>query len=299
MKTEKLWKNNSSKSQNRSAKRQKIISNIAVYFVLTLLAIYILIPFYVILITSVKTTQEANYVQFTWWPKDGFDFSNYATVFTDETAGITLLQSFGNTLWMSLLPTFVGVFVSALSAYGFSKLEFRFKKTMFSILMMTMMIPGCITMSASFMIFDKIGWVDTPLPLIIPGMFGGIGIVFFLRQFMMGIPDSLLDAAKVEGMGVFGVFITIVLPLSYPAVLAQFILTFIGRYNEYLNALIYLFSPDWYTLQIALTFYNSSTSSLSLVATACVISIVPLLLIYFGLQNYILKGISVASGLKG
>lgn len=284
---------------NRQARRVKLVKNILLYAVLVILVIYILIPFYVLLITSIKTDQEANYVEFTWWPQYGFDFSNYATVLSDETAGITILNSFLNTLWMSVLPTVVGVFVSALSAYGFAKLDFVFKKTMFSILLMTMMIPGCITMSTSFIIFDKMGWVDTPLPLVVPGMFGGIGILFFLRQYMMGIPDGLVDAAKIEGCGVMNVFFKIILPLSYPAVLAQLILTFIGHYNEYLKPLIYLFDPQWYTLQIALTFYDSSTSSLSLTATACVISIVPLLIIYAFTQNYILKGISMSSGLKG
>lgn len=284
---------------NARAKKIKIVKEVLLYIVLALLVVYILIPFYVLLITSVKTEQEANYVEFSWWPKYGFDFSNYGVVLADETAGITIFQSFMNTLWMSLLPTAVGVFVSALSAYGFAKLDFAFKKTMFSILLMTMMIPGCITMSTSFIIFDKMGWVDTPLPLIVPGMFGSIGILFFLRQYMMGIPDGLCDAAKIEGCGVMGVFFRIVLPLSFPAVLAQFILTFIGHYNEYLSALIYLFDPRWYTLQIALTFYDSSTTSQALTATACIVSIAPLLVIYAFTQNYILKGISMSSGLKG
>lgn len=284
---------------NERARALKIVERALLYIVLILIVAYILIPFYVLLITSVKTDREANYVEFSWWPQYGFDFSNYATVLSDETAGITIFNSFLNTLWISIVPTVVGVFVSALSAYGFAKLDFAFKKTMFSILLMTMMIPGCITMSTSFIIFDKMGWVDTPLPLVVPGMFGGIGIIFFLRQYMMGIPDGLCDAAKIEGCGVMNVFFKIILPLSFPAVFAQLILTFIGHYNEYLKALIYLFDPKWYTLQIALTFYDSSTSSLSLTATACVVSIAPLLLIYVFAQNYILKGISMSSGLKG
>lgn len=277
---------------------RKVMFSVLRHVVLILVALMILLPFYIMLTTSVKTIGEATGA-FTFWPKE-FNFGNYSEILTDDIIGITLPKSFLNTLLVSVLPTLVGVFMSSLSAFGFAKLDFAGKKTIFGILIGTMMIPSCITMSTSFMIYNKLHWVNTPLPLIVPFLFGGIGTVFFLRQYMLGIPDSLLEAARVEGLSNIRIFASIILPLSMPAILAQIIIMFIGRYNDYLAPLIYLQEPEWYTLQIALKQYSAGGNFYNkpLIATACVISVLPLLVIYIFAQNTILSGISMTAGLK-
>ncbi len=282
-----------------AARLQKIIFLILRHLVLIAVAVMILLPFYIMLITSFKSIGEAT-DRFTFWPQDGFHFDNYASIFTDDLIGITLPRSFLNTLFVSIVPTVVGVLMSSLSAFGFAKLEFSGKKAIFGILIATMMIPSCITMSTSFMLYNKLHWVNTPLPLIVPFLFGGIGTVFFLRQYMLGIPNSLLEAARIDGLSNIRIFLMIVLPLSVPAVTAQLIIMFIGRYNDYLAPLIYLQEPEWYTLQIALKQYSSGGNFYNkpLIATACVISVAPLLLIYIFAQNTILSGISMTAGLK-
>ena len=198
-------------------------------------------------------------------------------------------------------PTLVGLIVSALSAYGFAKLEWKGKKTLFSILLLTMMVPSTVTMSASYIVYDTINWVGTALPILIPGMFGGIGTVFFLRQYMAGLPDELLDAAKIDGMGDVRIFLKLILPLSIPALAAQGILGFIGCYNDYLAPLLYLSNNDkMHTLQLVIQHLaGSEVYELPKQMAACVLAMLPMLLIYFFFQSFILKGISVSSGLKG
>ncbi len=296
---QKVQKIQNGKTGLNEARVRKYLFLTLKHLVLVLVAIVILVPFYIMLTTSFKTIGEAT-GKFTFWPTEGYDFSNYSTIFTDDLIGITLPKSFLNTLFVSIVPTLVGVFMSSLSAFGFAKLKFAGKKTIFGILIGTMMIPSCITMSTSFMIYNKLHWVNTPLPLIVPFLFGGIGTVFFLRQYMLGIPDSLLEAARIDGLSNIRIFLMIVLPLSVPAVTAQMIIMFIGRYNDYLAPLIYLQEPEWYTLQIALKQFSSGGNFYNkpLIATACVISVMPLLLIYIFAQNTILSGISMTAGLK-
>ena len=268
------------------------------YAALIFMTLVILIPFYVLVITSFKMLAEANDAAFTWWPQMGFQFDSFVSVFTDDSMGITLLGAFGNTLKYYLPTTLICVLVSSVSAYSFSKLHFPGKNFVFSFLLFTMMVPGCVTLTSSYLMFDTVGLTGGPWPLILPGLFGSVTMIFFLREYYSGIPDELLEAARVEGAGKMTVYAMIIFPIGIPALLAQFILDFITRYNDYLNPLIYLRWPEDYTLQIALNQYSSAIDN-TLLAAACTMSILPLLVIYLILQKYILKGIAVTSGLMG
>ena len=268
------------------------------YAALIFMTLVVLIPFYVLLITSFKTIAEANDAAFTWWPRDGFQFESFRDVLMDDSMGITLLGAFGNTLVYYLPTTLVCVLVSSVSAYSFSKLHFPGKNIVFSFLLFTMMVPGCVTVTSSYIMFDTVGLTGSPWPLILPGLFGSVTMIFFLREYYSGIPDELLEAARVEGAGKMTVYAMIIFPIGMPALLAQFILDFIVRYNDYLSPLIYLRWPENYTLQIALNQYSGAIDN-TLLAAACTMSILPLLVIYLILQKYILKGIAVTSGLKG
>lgn len=271
-------------------------SSIPVYFLLILYALFVLIPLYIVIVTSVKTVGEAADVNFSWVAHP-VSFEAYKLVFTQ---GI-IMKGFLNTLLYYIPPTLIGLLVSTLSAYGFAKMEWKGKNALFSILMLTMMVPGTVTMSASYLIYDQLYWVGTPLPLMIPGMFGSIGMVFFLRQYIKGIPDELMDAAKIDGMGDLKIFFYMILPLSLPALAAQGILGFIGCYNDYLGPLLYLGDDEnVHTLQLVIQHLaNSNQTELPLQMAACVFAMAPMLIIYFFFQNFILKGISVSSGLKG
>ena len=210
-----------------------------------------------------------------------------------------IVRSFCNTLLYVLPPTIIGLINGSLAAYAFAKLNFRAKNIMYAVLLSTMMMPGAITLVPSFSLYDTLGWVNTPLPLILPGLFSSAACVFFMRQFFTGIPDSILEAAKLDGMGFIGIFFTIMMPLSVPALIAQGLLGFIGGYNDYLAPLIYLQSSELYTLQIALRWFASIyDKEQNNVMASTVLALLPTLVIYFIAQDFFIEGIA-ASAIKG
>lgn len=288
-------------------KRKKVrIGRIITYAVLIFYAIVIIFPFSVVILTSFKTPYDASSPTFELFPSEGYTIAGYKNVFTfyldgngiDTMPG--LIKGFINTLLYIIPPTVLGLLASSLSAYAFAKLRFRAKNLLYSVLLATMMVPGAITIAPSFSIYDMIGWTDTPLPLMIPGMFGAAACVFFMRQFFMGIPDSIIEAAKLDGMGFLGIFFQIMVPLSVPALIAQGLLGFIGGYNDYFAPLIYLQSEELYTLQIALRIFESRRGGdePNAVMAGTMIALLPTLIVYFVAQDFFIEGIA-ASGIKG
>lgn len=267
---------------------------------LWLMVLIIVIPFYVLLITSLKGTAEANHINFTWWPTKGFDIKSYVDLFTRAAVvGVPIGKAMVNSFVYAIIPTTVGLFMSALSAYAFSKLEFKGSKLAYSILIMTMMMPGCVTMTTAYIMYDKMGWVNTALPLIIPPCFGAAATVMFLREYFMGIPDGLLEAARIDGAGKWRCFFSIMIPLGKPALIAQFIMGFISSYNNYVGPLIYINNPEGYTIQIAINFLGGPFPDQAVTASAGVFAVVPMLLLYAIFQKQIVEGISMSSGIKG
>lgn len=267
---------------------------------LLVLTFIVALPFYILVVTSIKTPLESISFDFSWWPKEGIDLHSYVEMFAyDGILGVSMARATLNSFVYAVIPTFVGLIACAISAFSFAKLEFPGRKLMYSVLIMTMMMPACVTMTTSYIMFYKYGWTNTPLPLIIPGCFGAAATVMFLREYFMGIPDGILEAARIDGAGTWKSFLFIMLPLGKPALIAQFILGFITKYNDYLTPLIYLNDPQGYTIQIALDTINSSSQDKSLVATACVFTLAPMLLLYILFQKRIISGISMSSGLKG
>ena len=267
------------------------------YTLLIIYSLYILVPLYIIVVTSFKRTSEASAPNFTWWPTMGFNFQAYIDVF--EKAGIP--RALTNT-FMYYLPTCISnIFFSALSAYGFAKLEFTGKSTIFGFLILTMTIPGSITQTSSRVWMTTLGFDGSAWPLILPGLFGGIGQVFFLKQYIAGIPDDLIGAAKIDGMGQLKIFFTLIIPLTLPALLVRVVLSFIGSYNDYMGPLIYMTGEeDKYTLQLALkNLSDIAVGQNEYKMAAAVVGMFPLVFVYIFIQDYIVKSTSIGSGLKG
>lgn len=290
------------KGKMRSQKTRKIISQVVIYAILVLYAAIIIFPFLVVLITSLKTYQDATHIPFEWAPSMGFTGDNYVEVFTYNpqmnAAMSSIIQGFLNTLMYIIPPTLIGLFTSSISAYAFSKLRFRAKNWMYSVLLGTMLIPGMITLAPQLSLYDMIGWIDTPLPLMIPGMFGAAACVFFMRQYYVGIPDSIIEAAKIDGLGFLGIFFQIMVPLSVPALLAQGLLGFIGGYNDFMGPLLYLGPANLQTLQLALrTLASTYGDEPNVIMAACIVALVPMLIVYFVCQKFFINGI-IAGGLK-
>ncbi len=267
---------------------------------LCFITLVIMIPFYMVFITAFKNSVEANQIDFTWWPTQGFSFDSFLEVFTvGDIVGLNMFRSLINSFVYTMIPLCIGLTMACLAAYAFAKLKFRNRQRMYRALLLTMMMPGCVTMATGYMMFDWYHWTNSPLPLIIPGCFSGAGTVMFLREFFMGIPDSLLEAARIDGAGKWRCFRYIIVPMARPALITQFIMGFIGGFNDFMGPMIYLNDPEGYTVQVALSFMSSMTGDKSVMASACVISVVPMIILYLVFQKYIVNGISMSSGLKG
>ena len=278
-------------SFTKSRKFQNLISKIIAYVVLIFACIIVLAPFSIIIATSFKTLSDAVKVPFTFY--EGYlDFTSYKAILADKDLWVGLK----NTLIIVCPIMFTGVFFSALSAYAFSKLRFKAKKVMFAVLLGSMMLPGVITMTPAYLIYDMIGWTDSFLPLMIPNMLGTASCTFYLTQYFKGVPDELMEAAKVDGLGNFGIFIRIMLPLSLPALVAQILLWFISGYNDYFGPMLYLNSKKKYTLQLILNLMVNPDGSWPKIMSACIVIMVPILLLYLVFQKYFIKGITLSSG---
>lgn len=283
----------------RGRHRKKTASKVATYVVLIVCSLAVLFPFWLILTTSIKTPAEIVGNTFTLWPAKGLDFTSYKNLFDFSLSSITgnVFKSLLNTLLYVVPTTLVGLISAGLSAYAFAKINFKGKDALFSVLLLTMVMPGAVVLVPQFFLYSAIGWIRTPLPLIIPGLFGGAGTVFFLRQYMRGVPNELVEAAEVDGLGKFRVFWKIMLPVCVPAFVAQLVLNFIGGYNDYLGPIMFLSGrPEYYTLQVFLRNMASKNERAvqSMMATA-VVALVPLIVIYLALQNFIIGGISVSA----
>ncbi len=288
----------------KKAKRNALIGKIAIYATLILYAFIILFPFSIVILNSLMTSEDAAALEFMWVPTNGFAFDGYKIALEYTTSSLvttpSLILGFLNTLMYVLPPTVIGLLVGSMAAYAFAKLRFRASNIMYSVLIATMMIPGTITLAPSFWIYGMINWVGTPLPLIIPGLFSSAACVFFMRQFITGIPDSIVEAAKLDGVGFVGIFFTMIMPLAVPALLAQGLLGFIGGYNDYLGPLLYLQgNPTRDTIQIVLNkFATNAARDRNAIMAGTIIVLLPMLVIYFIVQDFFLEGIA-ASAIKG
>lgn len=284
-------------------KKSKVpVSRIVIFAILVLYTFLLFFPLYTVVVTSFTSMMESSSTtQFVWLPKHP-TFDSYVSVFTKdinaEYLGVpSLLVGFWNTLWITLLPLVVGLLVSGLSAYAYTKMKFPGKEKLFSIAFIISMIPLGAFGVISYTFYSMIGWTGTTLPLIIPGMFGSMGTVFFLKMYYEGVPDSYIEAARMDGLGSLGAFFVIVFPLAGPAFIAQFIFGFVGGYNNYLGPLLYLQGdPDYITLQLVLSQVTTlfpGEGQETVHCAAAILGMIPLIVIYAFLQKYFIEGIAV------
>lgn len=295
------------KSFLASRKRQERTTKIISYIVLAVAVLLVLAPFSIVIALSLQSHSEAVNPPFHFFegPLDGDEFSlSFNASYGEFMANEFVWNSLGNTLFIVVPIMFSGVFFSALSAFAFAKLKFKNKKLMFAVLLGSMMLPGIITMTPAFFIYDLLGWInniDQPilafLPLMLPNLLGTASCTFYLTQYFKGIPDELIEAARVDGLGNFGIFTRIFLPLALPALIAQILLWFIAGYNDYLGPLLYIGNEEYYTLQLILNLTaGNADTNLPKVMAACVTVMAPILLLYLIFQEYFLKGIALSSG---
>ncbi len=189
----------------------------------------------------------------------------------------------------------------SLTAYAFARLEFPGRKLWFAVMMITLMLPSHVTTIPRYIIFRSFGWIDTFLPLIVPKLFATDAFfIFLLVQFIRGLPKDLDESAYIDGCGKFGIYAKIILPLSVPALITTVLFTFLWTWDDFFNQLLYLNSPQRYTIPMGLRLFldSSGISSWGSMFAMSVLSILPCFILFFSLQKYFVQGIST-TGIKG
>ncbi len=277
-----------------------LLCQILVYLILCAFGVMIVVPFLIAVVTSLTPELILTEKGFQWFT--GFvDIGYYTRVLFSDEFG-TFYRCFFNTIAYIMPPLLVGTFCSALAAYAFARINFQGKNVLFALMLATMVIPGIITTFPSYLLFVQVYKVNDwfpAFPLIVPGMFGAVGTMFFLKQYFGTLPRELEEAAELDGLGRFGIFTKIILPLSVPAIITQLLLGFNGMYNDYLGPLLYLGGqPDAYTVQL---FVRGLSSSLypcyPLIMAGGVVALIPTLVLYLAGQKYFVEGI-VMTGIK-
>ena len=228
-------------------------------------------------------------------------WANYWTVLNiDYPVG----HWFANSVLIFILTTFGTLITASLVAYSFARFEYRGRDVLFMITLSTMMLPAQVTLIPQFVLFYKLGWVNTHLPLWVPHWFGGGAFaIFLMRQFFLTLPLDLDEAALIDGAGYFRIFWSILAPLCKPVLATLAIITIIASWSDFLGPLIYLNTPEKFTVSVGLQFFNAvpevgGEPMQHLLMAACVMSMVPIILMFFFGQRFFVQGI-VMSGIKG
>ena len=311
----------STKTHNASKKRAKLVGDIITYIVLIFGAFLMAYPFWWMLAGSFanafdsSTSGELNAM--VWWPANSLPyyredigqqrhfFWNYYELFTTGmvgggstgfATGFSYWRAVLNNLIYSIVPVVVGVITSASAAFAFSKIEWKGRDVVFMVLLAAIMVPGPSIMTTQYVMYVSFGWLSGQgypnawMTLTIPGMFGAIMTAFFIRQFLFGLPTSIIEAAKIDGAGYFRIFTGFILPLAMPAIVAQGLLSFMGCWNNYMGSLIFIpQSSLWVNLPHAMTIMNNNyTSDVGPVMAAAVMCVLPVIILFAIFQKMII-----------
>lgn len=280
-----------------------ILSRVIVYTTLILITIAFLMPLVWMVATSFKTQAEASRATFSLLPDDPTKIiqnakDNYTAVWNDPVVRFPVYLR--NTLIIAGLSVVGMTLSSAIVAYGFARLEWRGKKALFALVLATMMIPFPVVMGPMFLLFSWIGWIGSLKPLWVPAFFAGAFNVFMLRQFFMGIPKDLDEAARIDGCGNWGIFWRIILPLSKPALAVVALFHFVFVWNDFLAPLIFLRNQDQFTLALGLQLYQSKAGQTpwNHLMAASTLVIAPVLVLFLLTQGALVKSVAT-TGIKG
>lgn len=281
-------------TKSLSMKQGRRIAKILVYVLLIIVTAIMVIPFLWMLSASIKSSTEVfQLIPFQFIP-DVPKWSNYIEIWTR----IPLGKFVGNTLFLTVVVTLLQVLSSSFAAYAFAKLRFKFRNGLFLAYIATIAMPWQVYMVPQFIMMRGMGLNDKLLAMICLQAFSAFG-VFLMKQFYEGIPDSLCEAARIDGMSEYKIYSTIMLPLSKPALATLVIFTFVNTWNDYLGPLIYLKSEAKKTIQLGLKmFIGQYSAEYGLIMAGSIISLIPVLIIFLLLQKNFVEGIA-ATGVKG
>ena len=272
------------------AKSKKVFSIIK-HIILITICIIMIFPFYWMIATAFKDT----YAVYEYPPKifpNPLVVSNFGKVWELLPFG----QAFVNSIKIVLTVVVIQLLTASMAAFAFAKLQFKFRELIFLLVLATMMIPEQVIMIPLFQMFQKVGLIDTHLGLILPTAFCYPFGIFMLRQFIMGLPDSIMEAGKIDGCSYPGIFFKLTLPLIKPALSSLFIFSFLQNWNSFLYPMLFLNSQEKFTLPLMLnTFKGLYFTDWPVLMAACSIVILPVVLVYLSAQKYIIEGIAITS----
>lgn len=280
--------------KNLSMKRNQSASKILIYVALITITVVMLLPFLWMLSSSIKTNTEVFKVTPFQFIPDNPKWSNYLEIWTK----IPLAKFVGNTVFLTIIVTALQLLTSSFAAYAFSKLNFKYKNTVFLAYIATIAMPWQVYMVPQFMMMRGMGLNDKLIAMICLQAFSAFG-VFMMKQFYDGIPDCLCEAARIDGMNEYMIYTNIMLPLSKPALSTLVIFTFVNTWNDYLGPLIYLKTEAKKTIQLGLKmFIGQYTTEYGLIMAGSIITLIPVLIVFLSLQKYFVEGIAT-TGMKG
>lgn len=263
------------------------------YVLLTLIAYTTLIPFIWMVSSSLKSAGDIFAFPPRWIPSEVV-WQNYVEAWTT----IPFARMTFNSLYIAVVSVVGQVFVCSLAGYGFARFEFPFKRAMFGMLLAVIMIPSVVNIIPLYVMYRRIGWLDTHLPLIVPMVFASTFGTFLFRQFMMAIPRDLEDAARIDGASPFTIYRSIMLPLCKAPAAVLATITFIASWNSFFEPLIFLSSIDKMTVPVGLAYFRTDVGvKWNLLMAASTISVLPTIVVFLATQRYYVQGLA-RTGLK-
>jgi len=283
--------------RRQSTRLMRNIRLVLRYAVLTMGAVLFLLPLIWTISGSLKPPGEIFTVPIRWIPSD-FQWDTYVRLFSVFPFWIYVK----NTLIIVAFALIGQLASSVLVAYGFARFRHRLNGPLFILVLSTMMIPGQVTMIPQYLIYKELSWIDTYLPLIVPNYFAAAINIFLLRQFMLTIPKELDESAKIDGANSFGILVRIIMPMCLPILVTIGIWTINSNWNDFMGPLIYLSTPEKYTLQMGIYNLNAGRQGLTdygLMFAASLVTLLPSLLLFAFGQKYFMSGIKIGGALKG
>ncbi len=274
---------------------RKIIWQVAIYSLLVIMALVFATPLIWLISTSLKDDSQMAVWPPVWIPVP-LRWDNFWTAWTAGDFGLYFL----NTSIITILATIGQLLTASMAAFGFARLRFPGREFFFGILLATLMLPSVVTLIPTFVLFKNLGWLDTFKPLIIPAYFGGGAFfIFLLRQFFRTLPPEIFEQATIDGASNYRIYLQILLPLAKPALSTVAIFGFMQHWNDFLEPLIYINSPEKFTLTLGLRRFMTLTDVRfqEMMAMALLMTL-PVILVFFFFQQYFIQGV-VMSGLKG
>jgi len=264
------------------------------YLAMIIVAVALLVPFFWMISSSLKTSNDVFSVPVRWLPET-FVWSNYVDIWTQTN----LLTWIRNTLVLAVVVTFLQVLTGSFAAYGFARMRFRGRDILFLVYIGTIAVPWQSYMIPQFILMSDLKLSNTLWSIILLQAFGAFG-VFLMKQFYETVPEELSEAARIDGLSEYGIWRRIMVPLSVPAIASLTLLTFVNTWNDYLGPLIYLRNPNLWTMQLGLQSLVSNTQdqNFALMFTGMTMSVVPIAIVFLLGQKYFVEGIAT-SGMKG